>query len=129
MAYETSPRRRGRQAIRRVWLYSLLLLLPALIFLAVFFYEGQLDVAPTILIGVCLLIYLAICASALVDGIIRPLQTLSNVVSSLREGDYSFRARGASSVDALGELAAWRSNVGRSVAKATGAPRSRPLRC
>jgi len=105
MAYETSPRRRPRQAIRRVWLYSLLLLLPALIFLAVFFYEGRIDVAPTILIGVCLLIYLAIFASALVDGIIRPLQTLSNVVSSLREGDYSFRARGASSGDALGELA------------------------
>ena len=80
-------RARPRQAIRRVWLYSLLLLLPALIFLAVFFYEGRIDVAPTILIGVCLLIYLAICASALVDGIIRPLQTLSNVVSSLREGD------------------------------------------
>jgi two-component system, NtrC family, nitrogen regulation sensor histidine kinase NtrY len=105
MAYETSPRRRARQAIRRVWLYSLLLLLPALIFLAALFYEGQIDVAPAILIGVCLLIYLAICASALVDGIIRPLQTLSNVVSSLREGDYSFRARGASSGDALGELA------------------------
>ncbi len=42
----------------------------------------------------------------LVDGVVRPLQTLSNVVSSLREGDYSFRApRGASSGDALGELA------------------------
>jgi nitrogen fixation/metabolism regulation signal transduction histidine kinase len=36
---------------------------------------------------------------------VRPLQTLSNVVSSLREGDYSFRARGAGSQDALGELA------------------------
>jgi nitrogen fixation/metabolism regulation signal transduction histidine kinase len=35
----------------------------------------------------------------------RPLQTLSNVVSSLREGDYSFRARGAASLDPLGELA------------------------
>jgi nitrogen fixation/metabolism regulation signal transduction histidine kinase len=41
----------------------------------------------------------------LTDGLIRPLQTLSNVVSSLREGDYSFRARGASSRDAYGELA------------------------
>ena len=37
---------------------------------------------------------------------VRPLQTLSNVVSSLREGDYSFRARGAGSQDAFGELAA-----------------------
>lgn len=105
MAYETSRRRPHRQAIRRVWLFSLLLCLPALIFLAIFSFWGQIDVLPTILICVSLLIYLAICASSLVDGVVRPLQTLSNVVSSLREGDYSFRARGASSSDALGELA------------------------
>ena len=42
----------------------------------------------------------------MIEGLVRPLQTLSNVVSSLREGDYSFRARGAGSPDALGELAA-----------------------
>jgi len=106
MAYETRPRRRPRQAIRRAWLHSFLLCLPALIFLAIFLYERQIDVVPAILVCVCLLIYVAICASALVDGFIRPLQTLSNVVSSLREGDYSFRARGASSGDAMGELAA-----------------------
>lgn len=106
MAYETRPRRRARQVLRRVWVYSLLLCLPALIFLAVFFYEGQIDIVPAILIGLSLLIYLAIWTSALVDGVTRPLQTLSNVVSSLREGDYSFRARGASTGDALGELAA-----------------------
>jgi nitrogen fixation/metabolism regulation signal transduction histidine kinase len=35
---------------------------------------------------------------------IRPLQTLANVVSALREEDYSFRARGAVLEDALGEL-------------------------
>ena len=105
MAYETRPRRRARQAIRRVWIYSFLLCLPALVFLAFFVFERQLDAEPSVLIGVCLLIYLAICASVLVDGLIRPLQTLSNVVSSLREGDYSFRARGASTGDALGELA------------------------
>ena len=105
MAYESRPRRRARQTIRRVWIYSLLLCLPALVFLAVFFYERQLDVVPALLIGACLLIYLAIFTSSLVDSLIRPLQTLSNVVSSLREGDYSFRARGASSGDALGELA------------------------
>src|SRR5580692_537093 len=105
MAYETRPRRRYRQAIRRAWLYSFLLCLPALIFLAVFFFERQIDLVPTVLIGACLLIYLAICASAIVDGFSRPLQTLSNVVSSLREGDYSFRARGAGVRDAMGELA------------------------
>ncbi len=41
----------------------------------------------------------------LLDQIVRPLQTLSNVVGALREEDYSFRARGAAPNDALGELA------------------------
>ena len=57
------------------------------------------------MITACLLLYLVLVAAALIEGLIRPLQTLSNVVSSLREGDYSFRARGASAPDALGELA------------------------
>ncbi len=39
------------------------------------------------------------------EEIIRPLQTLANVVSALRESDYSFRARGGRQMDALGELA------------------------
>jgi two-component system, NtrC family, nitrogen regulation sensor histidine kinase NtrY len=42
---------------------------------------------------------------ALLDQIVRPLQTLANVVGALREEDYSFRARGAAPNDALGELA------------------------
>jgi nitrogen fixation/metabolism regulation signal transduction histidine kinase len=50
---------------------------------------------------------LVVCASvlaALHDQIIRPLQTLANVVGALREEDYSFRARMAVPDDALGEL-------------------------
>ncbi|MGC2171495.1 MAG: ATP-binding protein [Candidatus Sulfotelmatobacter sp.] len=42
--------------------------------------------------------------AALHDHIIRPLQTLANVVGALREEDYSFRARLAVPDDALGEL-------------------------
>ncbi|MGA3032267.1 MAG: ATP-binding protein [Terracidiphilus sp.] len=105
MAYETRPRRRVRQAIRRAWLYSMLLSLPGLMFLCVFLYQRQIDLLPALLLAACLLIYLALCAAAFVEGLVRPLQTLSNVVASLREGDYSFRARGATSQDALGELA------------------------
>jgi nitrogen fixation/metabolism regulation signal transduction histidine kinase len=41
---------------------------------------------------------------ALLDHVIRPLQTLANVVGALREEDYSFRARLAVPYDALGEL-------------------------
>ena len=43
-------------------------------------------------------------ASAVRAAVIRPLQTLSNMQSALREGDFSVRVRGASSDDALGEL-------------------------
>ena len=42
--------------------------------------------------------------AALLDHIIRPLQTLANVVGALREEDYSFRARAAVPNDALGEV-------------------------
>lgn len=41
----------------------------------------------------------------LIEQMVRPLQTLSNVVSALREEDYSFRARDASPDDAMGQLA------------------------
>lgn len=41
----------------------------------------------------------------LVEHVVRPLQTLTNVVSALREDDYAFRARGSSAGDVLGELA------------------------
>jgi nitrogen fixation/metabolism regulation signal transduction histidine kinase len=92
--------------VRRAWLYCLLLTLPGLVFAAVLFYQGHLSAAPIILMGSCLALYLLLIAAALIESLIRPLQTLSNVVSSLREGDYSFRARGAGAQDAFAELAA-----------------------
>jgi len=98
-------RRRQSTAVRRAWLYSLLLALPALLFTAFFLLDRHVTLAPALLLCTCLLLYLALIAAALIEGMVRPLQTLSNVVSSLREGDYSFRARGASTHDAFGELA------------------------
>jgi two-component system, NtrC family, nitrogen regulation sensor histidine kinase NtrY len=98
-------RRRRRPAVRRAWLYCLLLTLPALALAAVFLYQKEISLAPALLLIGCLLLYLLIIAAALIEGLTRPLQTLSNVVSSLREGDYSFRARGAGTADAFGELA------------------------
>jgi nitrogen fixation/metabolism regulation signal transduction histidine kinase len=104
MAYERRVSRK-RSAVRRVWLYCLLLALPAIIFAGILLYRQSVPLAPALLSAGCLLLYLLLVSAALVDGMIRPLQTLSNVVSSLREGDYSFRARGAGLPDALGELA------------------------
>jgi two-component system, NtrC family, nitrogen regulation sensor histidine kinase NtrY len=43
-------------------------------------------------------------AFAVRSAVIRPLQTLANVQAALREGDFSFRVRGARTGDALGEL-------------------------
>src|ERR1700692_1197589 len=38
------------------------------------------------------------------EHIVRPLQTMTNLLAALREGDYSIRARGARENDALGEV-------------------------
>lgn len=105
MGYEMQKPRHGRSAIRRTRLLCALLTLPAFIATAAFFFQEKLSAASAALLALGLLIYLALVSSALVEGLIRPLQTLSNVVASLREGDYSFRARSAGSSDALGELA------------------------
>jgi nitrogen fixation/metabolism regulation signal transduction histidine kinase len=50
-------------------------------------------------------IVIAIAAAYFFDQLIRPLQTLSNVIAALREDDFSFRARGARRGDSLGDLA------------------------
>ena len=105
MAFEKNRRRRKRSAVRRAWLFCLLLALPALLFEGILLSERQVTAVPATLLIFCLLIYLALISASLIEGMTRPLQTLSNVVSSLREGDYSFRARGAASLDPLGELA------------------------
>jgi nitrogen fixation/metabolism regulation signal transduction histidine kinase len=54
----------------------------------------------TILIFGCFVIFV----SSAREHIIRPLQTMSNLLAALREGDYSIRARGARGGTALGEV-------------------------
>ncbi|HEY1771176.1 MAG TPA: ATP-binding protein [Chthoniobacterales bacterium] len=54
----------------------------------------------TMLIGACALGFLASAR----EHIVRPLQTMSNLLAALREGDYSIRARGARPDDALGDV-------------------------
>ena len=105
MAYERHVRKRKPSAIRRAWLFCFLLALPTFLFAGILLWQQRVTIAPTLLLLLCLFIYLLLIAATLIEGLMRPLQTLSNVVSSLREGDYSFRARGANSRDSLGELA------------------------
>ena len=82
MGSDKNARRRRRSAIRRAWLYCLLLTLPTLVSAALLFYQHHIDVAPALLLAGCLLLYLVLVAAGLIEGMVRPLQTLSNVVSS-----------------------------------------------
>jgi two-component system, NtrC family, nitrogen regulation sensor histidine kinase NtrY len=63
-------------------------------------YSARLQWTLTILIVGC---FIAFVSSAR-EHIIRPLQTMSNLLAALREGDYSIRARGAREGSALGEV-------------------------
>jgi two-component system nitrogen regulation sensor histidine kinase NtrY len=105
MAYDKRARKRNPSAVRRAWFFCFLLSLPTFLFAGILLWQQHVTTAPALLLLFCLLIYLLLIAASLVEGVMRPLQTLSNVVSSLREGDYSFRARGAGTPDAYGELA------------------------
>jgi two-component system, NtrC family, nitrogen regulation sensor histidine kinase NtrY len=99
------PRKRTRLLYEhRISLYSFLVALPALIVSVVLVWmQGWSTEARLSLTGAELFIWW-ILALALQEQTTRPLQTLSNVIASLREEDYSFRARNATPEDALGEL-------------------------
>ena len=70
----------------------------------------------------------AVAASSLRHRIVFPLQTMANLLEALRESDFSFRARGATRDDPLGEtlfeINAWPTRCGTS-----GSARSRRRRC
>jgi nitrogen fixation/metabolism regulation signal transduction histidine kinase len=51
-----------------------------------------------------ILVFFAGFVSSVREHIVRPLQTMTNLLAALREGDYSIRARGARQDDALGEV-------------------------
>jgi two-component system, NtrC family, nitrogen regulation sensor histidine kinase NtrY len=103
-AKRVSIKTRRTRFERRVIALSALLAVPGLIVTAFLIWrlpwtsEGKMALFGAELF-LCLLIGLA-----LHEHIIRPLQTLANVVGALREEDFSFRARNAAPNDALGEL-------------------------
>ena len=63
-------------------------------------YSGKVQWTLTILIVACFIVFI----SSARDHIVHPLQTMSNLLAALREGDYSIRARGAREDNALGEV-------------------------
>jgi nitrogen fixation/metabolism regulation signal transduction histidine kinase len=89
---------------RRVNRFAFFLVAPAFLVSAILIWQEPWSVGSKLLLlgsesFACFLIGLA-----LHDHVVRPLQTLANVVGALRDEDYSFRARLAVPNDALGEL-------------------------
>src|ERR1700722_3737028 len=89
---------------RRVSLFALLVALPALLTSGIFIWQQSWTLESKLALLFAELFVWWILAMALQEQTTRPLQTLANVISALREEDYSFRARGAAADDALGEL-------------------------
>ena len=99
------PRRKHRLLYEhRISLYTFFVALPGLLLTGVLVWLQPWSLESRLSILGAELFVWWILALALQEQTTRPLQTLSNVISSLREEDYSFRARNASPNDVLGEL-------------------------
>src|SRR2546421_445747 len=103
MASEPRRKRKPRYE-RRIFALALLTGLPAVVLALVLLWTG--DFAPRTQWTVTILmvgVWLAFVA-AVRERVVRPLQTISNMLAALREGDFSLRARGSDPDDALGLL-------------------------
>jgi nitrogen fixation/metabolism regulation signal transduction histidine kinase len=98
-----SARRLSFEKGLRLWLYLPGLLLMLLCWLLLRQHSVETFLQIIVLLGLALAWLFAV--SVLMEQIIRPLQTLANVVAALREDDFSFRARGGRRNDAMGDLA------------------------
>ena len=102
---DNGPRKRVRLLYElRISFYTLLVALPGILIAAVLIWQQPWARESKLALALAMLFAWWLLAMALHEQTVRPLQTLANVVASLREEDYSFRARGATSEDALGEL-------------------------
>ena len=88
----------------RISLYSLFVALPGILTSGILIWLRPWSTDSKLALLFAELFVWWVLALVLHEQTVRPLQTLANVVSALREEDYSFRARGATADDALGEL-------------------------
>jgi two-component system, NtrC family, nitrogen regulation sensor histidine kinase NtrY len=95
---------------RRVLQLALLAGLPGVVVSLALLWVGAYSAKVQWTLGLLVIATWLIVAAVLRERVVRPLQTLSNMLAALREGDYSIRARGAERDDALG-LAFLESNL------------------
>jgi two-component system nitrogen regulation sensor histidine kinase NtrY len=95
---------------RLIFRLALLAGLPAVVVSMILLWRGEFSPSVRWTVGLVVVGAWLAFAFALRERVVRPLQTLSNMLAALREGDYSIRARGADRDDALG-LAFLESNL------------------
>jgi nitrogen fixation/metabolism regulation signal transduction histidine kinase len=104
-AMRKGPRKRVRLLYEhRISLYALFVALPGALVSGILIWLQQWSAQSKLGLSFVELFVWWVLALLLHEQTVRPLQTLANVVAALREEDYSFRARGATADDALGEL-------------------------
>jgi two-component system nitrogen regulation sensor histidine kinase NtrY len=97
------PRTMRPRLDRRLLLMSLLAGFPGVLIALIMLWTGPYTAKVVWTLSVLIAGFWVGFSFALKDRVVYPLQTLSNLLAALREGDFSIRARGASGDDALGE--------------------------
>lgn len=95
---------------RRILALAFLVALPALAVAALLLWTGDFATRTRWTVTGMLVLWTIGVALALRERVIRPLQTLANMLGALREGDFSLRARRANPDDSLG-LALYEANL------------------
>ena len=89
---------------RRVLLLALLAALPGSAAAMVLLWTGDYPLRLQWTLTILVIVWWLAVSSALLERIVTPLQTVSNLLAAMREGDFSIRARGGRPDDALGEV-------------------------
>ena len=101
-----SERRRKRKPRyeRRIFALALGTGLPAAALALFLLWRGDFAARTQWTLTIVLVVVWQAFVAALWERVVRPLQTISNMLAALREGDFSLRARGSDPDDALGLL-------------------------
>ena len=89
---------------QRITLLAVLAGLPAVALSMFLLWQGDYSARVQLTVDLFLILGWLLAVFNLKERVVRPLQTLSNILAALHEGDYSIRARRASSGDALGDV-------------------------
>lgn len=101
---QPKPRRTAHE--QRAFYYTLLGGLPAVLIVLWIFWTGVYEPKEQWTVSLIVLLFWLGFALAVREQVVRPLQTMANLLTALREGDFSVRARGANRDEPLGDVLA-----------------------